>query len=155
LVLFFSDETLLLGMPVELFRARRELFGDLAEEKEVFRLKPDGALDVVELKVDSSLVAGDPLLVPGLVVTLVDVLSPNICPPFNPVKSLRKPLLELERCILAQCVQRFGPSQGRLSINRGSGPSIHMLETISNFFQRYSLSTLVQVMADDCEALMI
>jgi hypothetical protein len=119
LALLFSGETVLVAVPVELFRTGCERFGDLAEENDAFRLKPDGALDAVELEVDSIRVAGDPLLVPGLVVTLVDVAPPNIVPPFSPVKSLRKPLLELERCMLAQCVQRFGTSQGRLSINKG------------------------------------
>jgi hypothetical protein len=114
-----SGEMLLRGMAVELFRPRCELFGDLVvEEKDALRLKPDDVLDVVELSVDSLCVVGDPLLVLGLVADLVDVdvlLPPNMLPPLN------KPPFEdaVVRCIPAQ---RFGPG-GRLSMNRGLGPS--------------------------------
>lgn len=83
-------------MAVELFRVRCELFGDLAvDEKDVFRLKPDDALDVVELKVDSFCVTGDPLLLVLGLVDLVDVL-PNMLPP------LKIPPFEALVCISAQ-----------------------------------------------------
>jgi hypothetical protein len=101
---FLSGEMLLLGMAVELFRPRCELFGDLVEEKDALRLKPDDVLDVVELNVDSLCVVGDPLLVLGLVADLVDVdvlLPPNMLPPLN-----RPPFEDaVVRCIPAQ---RFG-----------------------------------------------
>lgn len=74
-------------MADELFRLRCELFGDLVvEEKDDFRLKPVDVFDVVELEVDSLCVAGDPLLVLGLVVDLVGVvvlLPPNMLLPLK------------------------------------------------------------------------
>jgi hypothetical protein len=105
----------------------------VVDEKDVFRLKPD-VLNVVEPKVDSLCVAGEPLLVPGLVVDLVEVVA--LCPP-NMLAPLKiPPLFEV---LVVRCIsKRFRPSQGRVIDKRGS---IHMpgfnprfLETSSKMF---------------------
>jgi hypothetical protein len=94
---FFSGE--MLYIDAELFRVRCEGFGDFeVDEKDAFRLKPEDVLDVVELKVDSLCVVGDPLLVLGRVLLVeVDVLLP----PKMLLLPLKRPppFEDPERCI--------------------------------------------------------
>lgn len=94
---FLSGE--ILYIDAELFRVRCEGFGDFeVDEKDAFRLKPD---DVMELKVDSLWVVGDPLLVLGRVLDLVERVVEVLLPPKKLPLPLKRPppFEDPERCI--------------------------------------------------------